>query len=383
LLNTIGQIFIGVINPGDGMGALGNYLLPVVFYWYFRRVATEHEIRWVLIAMAFAGFIVGAYFAYDSYLKLALGHVSDYNRAAFQYSLDRANIPIEMVSHYRIAIASRSFGLLESHAVSGAWVLLGTFAAMSLVPLNLRALRQVVILCFGTMVILGLNFTSIVAFVMIVGFFEFVFSSICYGKCSRKGLLNTIRFALVVTMVLGLVLFLVGDAMTQYIFGILSVQKDVILGTGDLNVSLIGILKFNFEKYFQHILAAPLSLLIGDGFSSYGMAKGGDVGFIESLAKFGLPFFLLIVLGILRLMLGGVRQINTRLAERYKEEMGTDHGGILQFAVSVTLLVMITEGHYTVWVAKSILPVVFFVLALYGRYLSMPQRGGDFAMGKR
>lgn len=382
LLGTAAQVLIGVINYGEGMGALANYLLPVVFYWYFRKVATEREIRWVLIGMAVAGFIVGAYFAYDSYLKLALGQVSDYNRAAFQYSLERANVPIEKVSQYRIAIASRSFGLLESHAVSGAWVLLGTFAAMSLIPQNFRAFRQVVILCFGTMIILGLNFTSIVAFVMIVGFFEFDFSSMCYGRCSRKGLLNTVRFAFVVTVVLGGILLLAGNAMTNYFFWILSAQKDVVLGTGDLNVSLIGILKFNFEKYFQHTLSVPLSILIGDGFSSYGMPKGGDVGFIESLAKFGLPLFLLIALGFLRLMLSGVRQINVKLWAQNGGGVGLDHGRLLQFAVSVTLLIIITEGHYTVWVAKSILPMVFFVLALYGRYLSMPHRGGDFAMDK-
>jgi len=37
-------------------------------------------------------------------------------------------------------------------------------------------------------------------------------------------------------------------------------------------------------------------------------------------------------------------------------------------------MVLISEGHYSVWAAKSVLPIVFFALALYDRYLTAPHR---------
>ena len=42
---------------------------------------------------------------------------------------------------------------------------------------------------------------------------------------------------------------------------------------------------------------------------------------------------------------------------------------MLRFALCVTLLILVTEVHYTVWTSKSVLPIVFFALALYDRYL--------------
>ena len=372
LLNTAWQTVFGVINAYEGMTALVIYLLPVVCYWYFRRIGTEQEIRWVLLAMVIAGLIVGISFAYDSYLKLALGQVSDYALEAFQYSLESADQTAEEANVGRL-ILGPSFGLLEKHAVSGAWVILGAFAALALVPANRRVFRRAILVVFGTMLLLGLNFTSILAFSIIMFLFEFGGLSVLRGR-PWATIGNLVPLALVVAILAGAAIWVAGDVMSGYMSENLSMQKEFLLGQGDRDQSLIRIIGDHWASYFQHVSDFPLTLVVGDGFGSFGLAKGSDFGVTESLAKFGLPFFLGIVFGLFGLIKSGLRQIKAAGGGQATGEAGLDHGRILQFAICVTLLVLIAEGHYTVWATKSILPIVFFALALYGRYLTSLRR---------
>ncbi len=372
LLNTAWQTVFGMINPYEGISALVIYLLPVVFYWYFRKIASEQEIRSVLLAIVVAGLIVGMYFVYDSYLKLALGQVSDYAYKAFQYSLQRSNQTKEMVNQMRIGLG-RGMGLLESHSVSGAWVILGSFAALFFLPPKPRVIRRVVFFVFGMVLLLGLNFTSIITFSVIMLLFEFGGLSLLRGRLSAKLVGNLVSLTLIVMLGVGFALWVVGEGMSERISKNLVGQINLLFGTGDLNIKMGGILIEEIGRYFQHILSFPHTLLLGDGFSTFGMMKGGDIGAIESLAKFGVLFFLAIVFGLLRLIKDGLRQIKAMSGRQATGMVGIEHGKILQFAICVTLLVLITEGHYNVWSAKSILPIVFFVFALYSRYLSVPR----------
>ena len=130
LLNTAWQFGFGVISLYEAMTALVLYLLPTYWYWYFRTAASEKEIRWVLVAMGVAGLISGLYFAYDSYVKQGLGEVTGYAIQAFQYSVARGDLSAQDISGSRIASNFRSYGLLETHAVSGAWAVLGAFATL-------------------------------------------------------------------------------------------------------------------------------------------------------------------------------------------------------------------------------------------------------------
>ena len=50
-LDTGWQASLGVISAYQTLTALTIYLLPVFWYWYFRRAASEYEIRTVLLAV--------------------------------------------------------------------------------------------------------------------------------------------------------------------------------------------------------------------------------------------------------------------------------------------------------------------------------------------
>ena len=50
------------------------------------------------------------------------------------------------------------------------------------------------------------------------------------------------------------------------------------------------------NDFINQIIYFPPILLIGEGFSgSFGKPKGGDIGFMESVARLGMPFFIISV----------------------------------------------------------------------------------------
>jgi hypothetical protein len=138
-----------------------------------------------------------------------------------------------------------------------------------------------------------------------------------------------------------------------------------IMGGADPNIE---------QGYLRHLLEYPMTAAWGDGFASYGLAKGGDVGWVESLARFGLPFFLLIVIGLTRIILAGVRDARARATTEQDPPPRLDRRRLLEFAVSVVLMAVVTDLHYTVWASKAVLPILFFSLALFSRYLSHARR---------
>jgi hypothetical protein len=368
LFNTSWQIIFQLITLTEGVTVIVIYLLPIVFFFYFREAASEKEIGYALFGMVVAGLIVGLYFAYDSYLKLALGQVSDYANAAFQYSLDRSGLMAEEANDARARSGFRSFGLLESHSVSGGYVVLSAFAALALLPINRWLLRLILVAIFGTLLLMALNFTSIIAFAVIIFLFEYGGKKILRGRLPRLFLINIILLVCVCALILSITFLQAGDDMMEAVNSNLSFQLSLLLGSKSSGLSMVGLLLANIENYFQHILVFPHTLLVGDGFSSYGMVKGGDIGLVETLAKFGLPLFAVIIFGYFRLIKAGFRVVNT-VQLKHEQDIGViSKQGVIQFSICVTLLVFITEGHYSIWSSKTILPIIFFSLALFERY---------------
>ncbi|MEI6066088.1 MAG: hypothetical protein WCP96_02015 [Methylococcaceae bacterium] len=367
VFNTWWQILFGEITITQGVSAFIVYLLPVVFYFYFRKTASEQEIRSVFLGIVVAGLISGIFFAYDSFLKLALDQVSDYANEAFQYSLDRADQVEAEANDARARSGWRSFGLLESHSVSGGYLVLATFAALALLPMKKGRIRLAVVAVSGTLLLMGLNFTSIIAFSVTIFLFEFQGQQVFRGRLSGKSLNTLITFPFMVVLIAVMLSWLGNEDMLEYMLYSLSSQKDLALGSQDS--SMVGLFIEYLEKFFQNIADNPIVLLTGDGFSKFGMIKGGDIGLVESMAKFGVPFFLAIMVGYFLLIKSGLRQIDVVGSKQGQKLAGLSYQSMIQFAICVTLLVFITEGHYSIWAAKSILPIVFLSLALFERYL--------------
>jgi hypothetical protein len=227
---------------------------------------------------------------------------------------------------------------------------------------------------------MGLNFTAIVAFAIIMLSFEF--SGLLLARRRITSILgNLASFVILVVALVGITVWVAGDSMTEFIVKNLTFQTDLALGAASDDKSYGALVGRYVASYYDHVLIEPLSLLIGDGFTTWGLPKGGDIGFVETLARFGVPYFLLLLFCLVKLLGVAVLRIRAISREAPAEERELDHGSALQFAASVILLVLITEGHYTVWTAKAVLPVVFFSVALYGRYASAPRRGASLRVG--
>lgn len=368
VIGTDVQIIFNVIQFDEGTSALVVYLLPVIFFWYFSRIASEEEIRWSIWAIAVAGLIGGIYFAYDSYVKLALGHVTAYSQAAFQYSVNRAGAHPGLPNEGRIAVGYRSFGLMESNSISGAWIVLGALATLTLVPRRRKVLRLTVVVLFGAMSLLALNFTAMVAFVGIMYLLEF--SGITFRKhWKRRIVISLISLVFTVATLTGIALWIAGGEMSQFVFRNLSSQLHLALGLGNGGLTYGELVKRYFGLYCELSSRFPPILLVGQGFSAYGYPHGGDVGFLQSLATFGVPAFVILLIGMCRLVSRGLSRIRALAGMRTTwEKARLAPECVLQFSVGVILLVLVTDLHYSVWPSKSVLPVVFFAVALYARY---------------
>ena len=70
----------------------------------------------------------------------------------------------------------------------------------------------------------------------------------------------------------------------------------------DEGTKYIDILIRDFNKYIDFIKEYPITLLIGEGFSTFGMRSGGDSGIIENPIKFWDIFFCFIIFTLLKII---------------------------------------------------------------------------------
>lgn len=368
--HTSWQTVLGVITPEQGVSAIVNFVLPVLFFVYFRTIASNLELRAVFFAMIIAGLVVGAYFVYDSYSMLVLGELSEYSTQAYKYSELRA--PGQDINPARISVGYRSHGLLENHSVTAAWIVLGCLAALTLLPKNQPKKRAMVVLLYGVMLLVGLNFTAIVGFIFVIFLMEYRGHVLLRGAIPKRIVL-LLQLIIGGFVLIGLTLLVLpssmGENMVAAITLSLTGQVDVASGKTELgDTTYIGGLISGFISFPYNMLDFPLGFLIGDGFSSFGKAKGGDYGIVETLHRFGIPFFLAIFIGLLSLIRRVLKQIDTRGLDPFPAV------SYLWLAASVIIYLIFIEIHYTAWSAKSILPILFISLAILDRYLYSPSQ---------
>ena len=370
LTSILVQLALFVITLTEALSASMIYVGPVSIYLYFRWVASDRDFQLVFIAIAVAGLISGIYFCYDTLYKLISGKINQYAIDAFYYSLDRTGSSFQAANKSLISFG-RSFGLLEKHSMSAAWILLGAFAALTILPKRQHFMRMAVICIYGSMVLIAMNITNVIALFFILvtvyfGGFSTLYRCVCKVKWWRRVLIVSM---LVVTFVCGLCF--VGNDVLDNMIENYTVRYDLLFGTGEFKAggsadSFVSIIGSNIDDYLASVYEHPYFLVLGDGFSTYGMPKGGDIGWIESCARFGIPIFLLIITGLIYLVLATIRQLkkNNRFALMQQEENSVR---MLEFAIAVVMLMIINELHYTIWAAKSIFPILFLSLALFGR----------------
>ena len=368
--NTGWQTIFSFINLYQGVSAIFVFGLPVMFFVYFRSFATNQEFRAVFSAMLLAGLVSGSFYVYDSYSMMVQGQVSEYNISVMKY--------IEMRSLWegpqnvaRITPFGRSHGLLEKHTVSAAWIVLGCFGALTLLPKRKPIKRMTIVLIFSLILLIALNVTSIALFVFVVLLMEYRGHSILYGAPSKR-IVNLLLTIITGLVLVGSLYYLLPDSIGVHlgasIVKIMDYQVDLVSGNlKHVEHSYFGSLIRSFISYPDDVSKIfPLGVLIGDGFSTFGFSKGGDYGIVESLHRFGVPLFFAILIGLMSLIRCAFKQIY-RKGQKQSPEIN-----YLWFAGSATLYIVLADVHYSIWCMKSILPIIFINLAIFDRYLYSP-----------
>ncbi|MDF1795443.1 MAG: hypothetical protein P1U63_02785 [Coxiellaceae bacterium] len=353
-----------------------NFLFPILFYVYFRYLASSQDFQTVFFAIAIAGFIIGIYFVYDTYLKVGLGHVSTYSKEALQYTLG-SHTNKGGANLYRTRLGGRSFGLLETHTVSGAWIVMGMIASLACERRGLLKSPRIIILTFSVMSLIGMNYTNILALGFILVFIYFRVS----GVQMAAGLIARIRnhfitISLIAVTVIFAAIYLAGYKFLSYIITMLLSQSDLIFGTGLKRTSYLLITHDYILRYLDYLVSDPLAFFLGDGFTYIGMPKGGDVGWLETLARFGVPIYLLLFFGIMSVLkkaLGILRFGGLHYYGKTKKFIGR----ALEFAVAIIILILVNEIHYSAYTSKSVFPIVFIAFAALSKYGAIKQRSSQ------
>lgn len=342
------------------------YIFPVLFYVYFSKYASEKEIRRVLIAITISGLISGMYFVYDSYSMLILGKVNDFSYKMINYTMLRApnNYDPNLA---RISAYSRSHGLLESHSISAFWISISCFSMLALLPQKEILKRSLIITIFGVFLVVTLNFTSILSFIFVVIFIEFKGYYLIKAIIEKRSL-KIIAVSIITFFAVGLIFIENAGEMAGAIKKIITGQIDLLFGKTKLEVgsdeTFFGNFIFSFTNFLNNMLSFPPGILIGDGFSTWGVIeKGGDYGHPETLHQLGLPFYIAVIIGLFRLIklsLNKIQILNWKIHEE---------GSYLYFAACMILYILITTIHYSTWSAKSVLPIFFISIAIFSRYL--------------
>ena len=357
VFQTSWQTLAQYISLNSSFSILVTNILPVSFFFYFVRVSDKFQIKSLLYALAISGILVGLYFAFDSYSMLVLAKANEFSLRMIDYSQSRVG-GVE-VNEARISVGYRSHGLLESHAISAASISIGCFASLSLVSKNSYFLRGFLIVLFGTFIFLGLNFTSIISFFLIISILEFNIFSVLNGIISK---LSIKSFFIVITLFIITFLILtysMGNEFFDVIAKMLDSQVELATGksqygrnNGDTYIVSL------FTKFFMFPLkileSFPPGLIIGQGFGGWGALHTADFGIVDSLYTYGIVFFFIFLIGIIKLIKFSIAYF----------KLNTNDSFFLKFTSMTLLYFVFCESHYTVYNTKAFFPILFFCLAL-------------------
>jgi len=334
-----------------------------MFFWYFSRFISLSEIKAVLMAIVLCGIISGTFFSYDSIMKLGFGKISQYSIEAEEYSQMRMG-KVGVLTSGRAQLGYRSQGLLERHAISSIWIIFGLISALALIPSWKGVKRLITIGLFGLMLIIGLNFTPIVGFIILLALSEFHFILLFFGKIHKKIIQATSKLFIITLIIVVLLTTLLNQTILNTIIALINYQLKLIFIGTESGASYFGYVYSYINNFINQIIYFPPILLIGEGFSgSFGMPKGGDIGFMETLARLGIPFFIISVFGIIKIIF-----------KIYKHCLSIHQKGyffineLLIASAGFLFIIIFSEFHYTAWTNKSVFPILFISLGIIKMY---------------
>ena len=212
----------------------------------------------------------------------------------------------------------------------------------------------------------ALNFAAIVAFSFVIIFMElkvYLFLKAVISKSSLK----KFAFFLIFLILAGYIFVQnVKPTLVEAINNSVTNQINLLFGERTYydDKTFVGNFFRSFLDYPKNMLSFPPGILLGDGFSSWGVvAKGGDFGHVETLHRLGFPFYIAVIIGLFRLVKSSIKKIQIYSRQSHQKD------NYLYFAVCIILYIFITTFHYSTWSVKSIFPIFMISIAIIGRHL--------------
>ena len=357
--NTSWQLLFEIINLNTFFSLTVVFILPIIFF--FKGLGLSEDVfKPIVLAIIISGILVGAYYVYDAYSLLILKRINQFAIKSQEYITNIQGISKD-TNMSRMRVGYRSQGLLEKHTISAAWVCFACFASLYLTPFNSILKRTVIIVTTLIVLLIGLNFTSIIGFFLTILFFEFNFKF--FSKKINLRNFNIFSYIfLLFTVAVSLYVSFFGYDLIEASISFLKFNFNMATGVEKLTES--GVENSFFSEFLsqllnfpKNMLEFPLGIIIGSGFNSnFGIQFGGDYGLNETLNMLGIPLFFTIISGIIFLLKKNHKLMIQNVYNPYSK--------LLRLSSSVIFYVLFCEIHYSIWTAKSIFPIFIMFIAI-------------------
>jgi hypothetical protein len=366
-IHSVFQLYADYITFREFCRLCFVYILPVFFYVFARMIAFG-DLR---LTSAFLGILIGSilgsfYMTYDSVSKMIFSEIPLYSKLASNYITDVNRIFLNDPKFIDISGRSipnnRSFGLLESASVSATFIAFGFFSLVYLFKYNSQRYYFIYGLLYIAILVSSMNFTSIFVFLIVFSFsilFFLIYSSKFNFGFSREKVFMGLIFSFTIVVLL---LILLPNHKVVFLGKVFLYPFNLIFSK-DLHPKnhYPSMIVFELRNYIIEIRSNPLLLFIGDGFSTkFGHQKGSDLGFIESIYRFGLPFCISALFILYKALL--------KFKDQIKKGEFDQCCFVMQISLSVILFICLMEIHYSVYQSKSVLPILFFFIGLFPNF---------------
>lgn len=353
-------------EPSASFSALYLVGQAGLIYCYFSRMATEREIRSFFAGMVAMGLVSGSFFIVESINKVAFGQTTEYTLRAHEYSVAAAGMALDDrdVNAFRVDVAYRSFGLLERHSTSALWMVLGYFSYLFLAS-ERNKMRSAFAVAFLAMLVVQ-NFTGTVVFLAVT-------------FTLYRGFVGIRPFVIPALLLAPLLFFADFEKISLFMSEMLRILQSQI-GTAatfqaEFNPhSYSSLVLSEVFRYGREVSERPHQLILGFGLGTnpfYGTS--GDVGFIESVMRLGLPLWAFLTWNMSSLMMNAIRA--DRIAIR--TALGDDRARRLRASAAILASIWLMDLHYCAWIHKSVWPILFFAMAIARRVDSHAVVGGS------
>jgi len=369
LLSSTTHVVFGIALGGyastEGARLFLIYVVGGWIYCYFSRYAEETEIRAVMVAITIASIVVGLHWVYETYTKMILLEVSEFQKLSISYTKMRQGDGVDDLNLAGVGTQYRAYGLVENHTTTGATVAIGAFAILALFPYLSLNRRLLLLSAFLIVLSIGQATTAWISYVFLMPLL------LALAEDDVKA--RTILAKIALYTVLGFVAILIP---------VLSLEepRNLFLSIVDL-FSLQFSFIFNFDSsgetlswfwlYVDHAIKLadffsmkPFVMLIGEGPVGYGevfYGRGGDVAVLEFIAAYGIPMTILFFASCMGALMHVAKSRKCATLNR-NETM------YLVFGFAVLAFLLLSLAHYDTLFKKSVIVCFYLALGLIRRY---------------